>query len=285
MGLRLHRVQSRQGLAWVRQGLLTWAKRPLAFAGMLATFLFAVLLLAMVLPVAGGILGLALLPMLSLGFMIATRSAMAGGPVHPLQLIEGLRLTDGPRRRAQLSLCAGYALGSVLVMLLASHVDGGTFEQLQRLMAEQQADKASKEIDLLLADPRLVQGMLVRLGLATLLSVPFWYAPALVHWGHQGALQALFSSALALWQTRGAFVLYAIGWAALLVGVGVLFTLLALVTGAKSLVGMLTMPLALLFSTAFYVSLWFSYRDSFEPGDDDGDAEADTAPSNGASDA
>ena len=41
--------------------------------------------------------------------------------------------------------------------------------------------------------------------------------------------------------------------------------------GLRQLVGVLVVPMGLVFSVAFYVSLWFTYRDSFG-------AETDAAP-------
>ena len=268
MGLRLHPVAPAQGWRWVRQGLQLWARRPLAFVGLFVFFLFSVLLLMAVVPYLGGPLGMALLPMLSLGFMIASRSALAGGPVHIGQLAEGLRHPVPSQRKAQWVLCAAYALGTMLVITLADMVDGGTFEALQMEMAKAGNDgKPSPALDAVLADPRLVQGMMVRIGLAGLLSVPFWHAPALVHWGGQGALQALFSSTLALWRTRGAFMLYLLGWAGVMVAVGAVFSLVAAVTGAGHLLGLMTLPIGLAFSAAFYASLWFSFDDTFRASD------------------
>ena len=268
MGLRLQPVAPVQGWRWLRQGLQLWAQRPLAFVGLFVFFLFTVLLLMVVVPYLGGPLGMALLPMLSLGFMIASRSALAGGPVHIGQLAEGLRHPVPSQRKAQWVLCAAYALGTMLVITLADAVDGGTFEALQREMAAAGNDgKPSPALDAVLADPRLVQGMLVRVGLAALLSVPFWHAPALVHWGGQGALQALFSSTLALWRTRGAFTLYLLGWGGVMVAVGAAFSLVAAVTGASQLLGLMTLPIGLAFSAAFYASLWFSFDDTFRASD------------------
>lgn len=264
MGLRLHPVAPRQGWSWLRQGLLLWARRPLAFVGLFVFFLFSVLLLMVVVPVLGGPLGMALLPMLSLGFMVASRSALAGGPVHVGQLADGLRHPDRKQRKAQWLLCAAYAACTIVVITLADWVDGGLFEDLQREMAQSSADgKSSPQVDAILEDPRLVQGMLVRVGLAGLLSVPFWHAPALVHWGGQGALQALFSSTVALWRTRGAFTVYMLGWLGAMVAVGSLVTLVAMLTGARQLLGLMTLPIGLVFSAAFYVSLWFSFADTF----------------------
>jgi len=268
MGLRLHPVAPRQGWRWVRQGFALWWRKPLAFVGLFMFFLFAALLLVVLVPVLGGPLGMALLPMLSLGFMVATRSALAGGPVHGLQLIAGLRHPDRRQRKAQWLLCGAYALSSMVVITLADWVDGGLFEALQRELAQGGADnKSTAAVDAILADPRLAEGMLVRIGLAGLLSVPFWHAPALVHWGQQGALQALFSSTVALWRTRGAFTVYMLGWAGLMLAVALAVMLVGMVTGARQALGLLTMPIGLMFSAAFYVSLWFSFADTFGASD------------------
>lgn len=265
MGLRLQSVAPGQGLHWIHQGLRLWARRPLAFVALFLTFLMCVLLLAALVPYLGGLISLALLPMLSLGFMIASRSALADGPVHALQMIEGLRAVDSARRRSQLMLCAGYALCSIAVITVADWVDDGLFTELQRLLATQSQSQgpASTELDTMLADPRLFNGMVVRLGLAALVSVPFWHAPALVHWGGQGALQALFSSSVAVWRARWAFMTYMVGLAGLAMVVALAVTLVALLTGSRQWVGMLTLPLVLAFSALFYVTLWFSFSDSF----------------------
>ena len=263
MALRLLPVAPRQGWAWIRQALALWWRRPLAFVGMFTFFLMTVLLLMALVPVVGGALGMALLPMLSLGFMIASRSALQGGPVHALQLIEGLRHRQAAQRRAQWTLCGLYALGTMGVITLADAVDGGMFEELQRLMAQTSDAKTSARIETIVAAPELLQGMLVRFGLAGLLAVPFWHAPALVHWGGQGVVQALFTSTLALWRTRGAFSVYLLGWAGLMLAVALAVALIAMATGARQVLGVLTMPIGLVFSAAFYVSLWFSFTDTF----------------------
>ena len=63
--------------------------------------------------------------------------------------------------------------------------------------------------------------MLTRFGLAGALSIPFWHAPALVHWQGQSVGQALFSSTLALWRCKGAFFAYSLAWTAVIVIFGV----------------------------------------------------------------
>jgi hypothetical protein len=146
-------------------------------------------------------------------------------------------------------------------------VDEGLFEQWQVAMAT--PGTTPEAVQALLTDPRLAQGMLVRVLAATLMSVPFWHAPALVHWGHQGAGQALFSSTMALWRAKGAFTMYGLGWAMLSLVVGLLATVAVLLLGSGQLVSVLIMPAGMVLSAVFYVSLWFSFADSF--GDQIGD--------------
>jgi hypothetical protein len=107
----------------------------------------------------------------------------------------------------------------------------------------------------------------VRLIGAALLSVPYWHSPALVHWGGQGALQALFSSTLALWRARAAFGVYALGWLGVSLALGLGLMLLAGVTGSTQVVGLMALPIGLTVTVVFYVSLWFSFNDSFQPDD------------------
>ena len=77
MQMRLKDVRPAQGLRWVRRGFTVFLRHPLAFTAMFAGFLFAALLL-MLLPWVGPIALLASLPLLTLGFMIATHGATQG---------------------------------------------------------------------------------------------------------------------------------------------------------------------------------------------------------------
>jgi hypothetical protein len=243
----------------MREGFALFMRRPLAFSTLFVAFLFAALLTTLV-PLAGALLLMASLPMLSLGFMVASQSALLDGPVHPGQFIEPLR-GDAQRRRSLLILCGIYGVASVLILLLADGVDGGRFEELQRLMAS--GDSTPAEIDAVLDDPRLTWGLIVRFGLATLLAVPFWHAPALVHWAGQGWGQALFSSTLAVWRSKGAFFVYSLAWAGLVAVFGLVAALLFGLLGARQMAGIVALPAGLMFSTAFYVSLLFTFNDSF----------------------
>ena len=266
--MRLRHVPALRGAAWLRQGFSTFARRPLAFAALFGTFLFGGLVAAM-LPWIGPMLVLAALPLVSLGFMLATRRALEGGFPSVAVFVEPVR---GNRQTALTLLRLGlyYAIGTVLVMTLSDYADGGTFEALQKAMSETSEDApeaGSARVAELLADPRLQGGMLLRFALATLLALPFWHAPALAHWAGQGAGQAIFSSTVACWRNRGAFVVYGLAWVGVILGFGVVANLLAALLGSPRLVALAAVPTGLLFSTVFYVSLYFTFTDCFAEGD------------------
>jgi hypothetical protein len=258
MPLILKTVPPSQGLRWLRDGWRLFARYPLGFSVMFSAFLLAVLVASLV-PLVGPLAMLAALPMLSLGFMVASESALGGGPVHPGQFLQPLR-GDPARRRSLVMLCLAYGVAAIVVMLASDLIDDGAFGRLQRLLAE--GDR-QQEIDALVADPRLAWGLLVRFGLVALMSVPFWHAPALVHWGGQGPWQALFSSTLAVWRCKGAFVAYTLGWVAMVIVFGAFSMLMFSILGTPQLAGLVALPAALIFSTVFYVSLLFTFNDSF----------------------
>jgi hypothetical protein len=259
MALSIRQAAPGDGVQWLGRAFALFMRRALPFTGMFVSFLLVALLVSL-LPVVGGVLMLMTLPLLSLGFMLASRAARGNGLVHPGLFIEPLRAGQ-PRRNALLTLCAAYALATVLIMTFSDWVDGGAFERLQRLMAE--GEEGHAELDALLGDPQLSWGLLARFGLAAALSVPFWHAPALVHWQGQSAGQALFSSTLAVWRCKGAFFAYSLAWAGVIAVFGTLLGLLFALFGAKQLAGLVAMPAGLMFSTVFYVSLLFTYEGCF----------------------
>jgi hypothetical protein len=107
-------------------------------------------------------------------------------------------------------------------------------------------------------------GLLLRFGLAGLLAVPFWHAPALVFWDGQRCAQALFSSTLACWRNRGAFIVYSLTWFSLIIGIGLVASLLFAAIGSPQLFAVAGAPISLLITTVFYTSLYFTFADCFE---------------------
>lgn len=258
--MRLKTVPARNGALWVRLGIRAFFKRPMAFTALFAAFMFVVFVLALV-PYLGPLLLLALLPLVSLAFMLATRAVVGGGLPTPLVFIAPLR-AEAPRVRALMWLGLIYAVTTFAVMWLSEFVDGGAFEALMSSVPAASGAAADSLGDKVAA-PGLLWGMVLRFGLAGLLAIPFWHAPALVYWDGQSCAQSMFSSTLACWRNRGAFFVYGMTWFSLVLGFGILMSLLFAVLGSPNLFAMTGVPLSLLVTAVFYTSLYFTFADCF----------------------
>ena len=258
MGLKLQPVATRQGWTWARDGARLFLRRPIAFSAMLLLFLL-VSGVWMALPVVG-VLALAALPLLSLGFMVASRSVLRGGPAHPGHFIEPL-IGSPARRRSLLVLCGLYGVGALAVVMITGWIYGDAMEQLRLAIAEH--GPSSEQAGQATMDPRISNGLMGFALMGTALSVPFWHAPALVLWGGQGVWQALFSSTLSLWRAKGAYLVYGLAWTGASVLLSLAIGLIAGTLGAHSAIVLMVPAVAITLSTAFYVSLWFSFVDCF----------------------
>jgi hypothetical protein len=267
MGLKLQSVATRQGWTWARDGARLFLRRPIAFSAMLLLFIVAFVVWS-VLPIVG-LLSLATLPLLSLGFMVASRSVLRGGAAHAGQFVQPLA-GDARRRRHLLVMCGLYGMGAWIVLLLTRWTYGDALDTLLQAIATH--GLASEQALHANADPRLGRGMLVLALTGSALSIPFWHAPALVVWGGQSVWQALFSSTLALWQAKAGYLVYSIAWMTMAALSSLLLGLVGGMLGPSPVVGLLGLALMLALSTAFYVSLWFSFVDCFGSPDDAGAA-------------
>ncbi|MCE2657228.1 MAG: BPSS1780 family membrane protein [Rubrivivax sp.] len=258
MPLSLRVVPARQGVTWMRDGFRLFAKHPLQFSLMFVVFLVTVVLGAM-LPALAGLMIMAAAPLFGLGFMLAAESALNKGPIHPGLFIKPL-MVDAKRRQALLLIAAAYGLCMFVALALGQWADGGSMLRLQQLQAEQ---ASPDEIAALMSTPEFRNGLFIRLLLISVVSAVFWHAPALVHWGGQGTAQAVFSSVVAVWRNRGAYIVFMLSWLGIAILFGSLTALALAVLGLQNLAGMVIIPGALIFSTVYFVSMLFPFNDCF----------------------
>lgn len=89
--MKLQIVPARRGIHWVKAGVKTFFRQPLALSGLFFMFLALVSVISIV-PVVGNVLSLALLPAATLGLMAATREADNGKFPMPVLLISAFAL-------------------------------------------------------------------------------------------------------------------------------------------------------------------------------------------------
>ena len=265
MILHLQTVPPRNGLLWVRHGLKVLRRKPIALIGLFAVFLLISSLLQLV-PLLGQLVVLAALPLVSLSFMLASHQVLQSHTPTAAVFVQPLQLTK-ERRRDQLLLGGLYAASTIAVMFLAHGLDGGALVRAVEQVAAAGGAGAGKvdpkAVEATIADPSLTSGIALRLALTGLISIPFWHAPALIHWGGQGVMQALFSSTLGVWRNKGAFALSGLVWVGLTFGATMALTVLGMLLGLANLLPFLLVPLAMILTTAFYCSLYFTFIDCF----------------------
>lgn len=264
MGLKLRDVPAAHGPLWLRQGLECFARRPLGFTVLFVAYVAAATLIGL-LPVVGSTLSMAALPLLSLVFMRATHDSLQGRAVHIGPLLAIWR-APAATLRATLALCL--AFGVIVTVAIALLVAAGGDELVTALAPLEKSDPTPQELMAVVTHPAVSMLVNAVMLVMAVISVPYWHALALVHWGGQSAGQALFSSTFALWRTRGAFALYCLSWfgCALVVTLvaSLAAMLLALVVGPGTLPIALAMMIGISLSAAFYVSLWFMFADTFD---------------------
>lgn len=260
--LSLQRLGAERGVTWAREGWRTFASHPFAFAALLSGLLMMALLLS-VLGWVGSLIVTLALPLMSLVFMVATQSLVDGSARHPWQGVAGLARIDSRRARALLVLCLLYAVGMTLLFSVSVSVDQGSMQRLIELFAAPRTTASVAEIDRLLASDELQHGFTVRLLGTLLLSIPFWHAPALVWWGRQGVWQALFSSTLGVWRSAGAYALYGLTLIASALGLTTVLGVVLSMVGSPASIRVALAALAMVMAVVFYVSLWFSFIDTF----------------------
>ena len=227
--MKLNVVQPRTGIAWVRAGMRTFLRQPLALSGLFFMYMAAVLVVGQV-PVVGPVVGGMLVPAATLGLMAATAEADRGRFPMPSILLSAFR-AGRQRLRAMLVLGAIYAGGSILATGLATLLAGAP------VAVQPGADGELGRVD---------GSTVLALALHLPLFLMFWHAPALVHWHGISPGKSLFFSGVAVLRNFGAHALYALGWMAIFLGAGTTFSLLGGALGGAGMAQAMMLPLALL---------------------------------------
>lgn len=257
--MKLQIVPASHGVQWVRLGFRMFFRKPLAYVSLFGVVIVLFLGCQLV-PWIGPAVFLALLPLITLGFMIATNQVLRGEFPNAKVFVDPLAV-DKPKRNAQWQLGIAYAAVLIVVAIVQSLIDGGRTQALQQAIASK---ASAREIGALLSDTRLQLGMLWFTTAATVLSAVWWYAPALAHWGGHSAAKALFFSTMGVWRNKAAFTVYGLAWIAVVLTFTLASSLIFMLLGTPQLAALALVPAMLLYMTAFYASLWFTFVQCFE---------------------
>lgn len=252
MKLRIN--PARTGALWVRQGIQTFFKQPVAMSGLFLMFLALMSLLSAI-PWVGSVLGLMLLPTMTVGLMAASEEVNKGR--FPLPKVLFVALMRGTQHAQSMLVLGGiYAVAFLMVLGLTSFADGGQFAKLYLT-----GGTLSEE---LMLDDQFTQAALLAILFYLPLSMAFWHAPALVHWDNVTPIKSLFFSLIACIRNFWAFTIFGIAWMGAFIVTSTIIALLVTVLGQPQWVGFLLFPTIMVFGSMFFGSIVFSYRDCFE---------------------
>jgi hypothetical protein len=255
--MKLKLVKASQGLVWVRQGILACRQQPLGFIGLLGLFGCVALLLVGLPARIGAVLIVAAMPVMWMGFMLATRRVLTGQRITLSVMFEALKGPDAPRR-AFATLGAVYVLVTLLMLQVAQWL-GPDQDALDKLMST--ADDATE----LLTNPLVQEDMMWRMLLTIPVSLVFWHTPALLLWARLPVAKALFFSAVATWRNIGAFIVYGMGWMGIMLSVALIDRLLLAIIPEPFFGNLVAIVASMWIASAFYASLYFTVVDCFEP--------------------
>jgi hypothetical protein len=272
--VRIRCVPALAGLRWIQLGFRAFLRQPAGFMGLFGMFLLAMFAFSLPMallmqlaeaihlnPVVVSLLSLVLLPLLSLAFMLGTEAVTNDLRVRPGLFFVPLR-TSAQARRSLLDVGLAYVLVFIVAWYLGNGIDGGETMRwfTARLMAP---EGAGPVVPAPLSDT--ASGvLLLKMAIVAIGSIPLWHAPALIHWGRQGAAKAMFASVIGLWRTRAALAVFFVAWFAVMFTVTSVLAVLELLLGAPVLTLVIGLMTSWAMSAVFYVTLWFGFVDTFE---------------------
>jgi hypothetical protein len=265
--MKLRLVPARAGVQWVRLGLRTFWRQPLAFISLFFG-LMALISIASRVPVVGGLLPFIFAPVLTLGMMVAASVASNDEAPRPVgaAMFSAVAQAVRAKWRPMLVLGAIWAMYFVVVVGFSALLDGGGVAGLYLLNRTVTPEVWAS------SDFQVAQLAVMCLSLP--LSLAMWQAPGLVHWHGVGPVKSVFFSLVALFRNFTAYAMFLLSWLGVLMLAGVGLALLATVLvsvgmlavgGAASGLGSgLMIGCALALAAMPMSSTWFSFRDNFD---------------------
>ncbi|MEJ7686213.1 MAG: BPSS1780 family membrane protein [Variovorax sp.] len=265
--MKLNIVPARTGAEWVRLGLKTFWRQPLAFVSLFFLFM-ALISIASQLPLIGSLLAPILLPFMTLGLMVATSVAQAPDapkPTAPAMFVTALHAVR-TEWKPMVVLGLVSAAYFVIAVGLSGFIDGGELAAAYLLDETLTPEVAAS------SDFQAARLFVMALNLP--LSLAMWHAPALVHWHRVEPVKSLFFSLVALFRNFTAYAMFCLSWFGVFIIAGILIGLVATLLvsvgamavgdGASALGGALMIGCALVLAAMSLSSTWFTFRDSFQ---------------------
>jgi hypothetical protein len=252
--MQLIEVPAKTGYVWFRQGIWLFRKNPLAFLTLFFTYLLVMTLVSQI-PVVGGVLPLAFIPGVAVGFMAACRNTIAGKPVFPTILVDGFHSYGPVAARRLLVLGLLYVVSMALVLAGSALADGGMLLKVMLGGAAMDQDA--------IANSNIPLAVITAFAFYIPVAMIFWFSPILTAWHDVPPIKAMFFSIVSCWRNRGAFIVFGALWFAVAITVSLGLSTLMQALGAGDYAFAILMPATMIVTTMLYCSFYATYRGCF----------------------
>jgi hypothetical protein len=252
--MQLIEVPAKTGYVWFRQGIWLFRKNPLAFLTLFFTYLLVMTLVSQI-PVIGGVLPLAFIPGVAVGFMAACRNTIAGKPVFPTILVDGFHSYGPVVAKRLLVLGVLYVVAMGLVLAGSALADGGML--LKVMLGGATMDQEA------IANSNIPLAVVTAFAFYIPMAMIFWFSPVLAAWHDVPPVKAMFFSIVSCWRNRGAFIVFGALWFAVAMTVSLGLSALMQALGAGDFAFAVLMPATMIVTTMLYCSFYATYRGCF----------------------
>jgi hypothetical protein len=248
----MQKLPATNGWQWIKQGFAIFRKKPAELSTLFLSYMFLMLTLGII-PIAGQMLQLILIPVFAIAFMQACVNVENDHRVFPSLLLLGFR---SPQIKSLLALGVLYLVAAIVAIGASALVDGGMLWQMLVAHGDLDPEKLQQS------------NMSLAMIFAGLVYIPaamaFWFAAPLIVWQQMPLVKALFYSFFAVVGAGRAFMLYALGWLTLGVILPALVsTIVALLVGSVSVTIFILLPLSIILTVVMYCSFYATYIEIF----------------------
>lgn len=250
--MEIKRLPARHGWMWLIGGYQLFRKNPVVWS-LLTTTYFVLIISANLIPVIGPILMTLLLPVFSVGFLLASKSLESGTNIHFGYLFAGFKTELQPL----ITLGGIYLVSIILIFGLSSLIDGGTVMKVllfgdQTLVNSLENNNSSIAIQIVIV-------------LHLLLLAAYWFAPALIAFNKTSAANSLLISFTACMRNLLPIFIYGLALAAVSL---LLIVISKTVTNLFPIKPEIALSLSLFIAIGFvtpiiFTSSYISYREIF----------------------
>ena len=246
-----------QGVQWVKLGIGTFFKQPLALSG-LFFMAFVALIIVGALPVLGGLLSLMLVPAIAVGILVASEQASNGLFPKPSTLVSALR-QGWPQCKSVLIIGGAYFCIFWAILGLSTLLDDGAFVKL--LWEGVKVNELATTFE----NANLRYSLLLFFSLNAPALLIFCNASALVHRHQLTPAKSIFFSAVTVVRNHRAFAVFAVAWVGVSIAISFAISLLTIIAGnSQGLFVTLVFSSSLLWYAMILTSMYFTFRDCFE---------------------